>query len=320
MKLQSSIGALASLALIASVLTGPGCDDEPAAAAMTTFSLAFEATDGTTTVGCTDTITGLGPNGDHNVGISDLRFYVSNIRFLDAQGDDVALTLDDNEFQLNDAQSGSVAMVDLTGNTAGNCADNAIANSEGTARVNAAITGKTFVDQVTSVSFEIGVPQALMKQTIAANTAESAPSPLNEMYWNWASGYRHFVLNLTVDAGADGTGEGYVHIGSRDCGPKDGKALEGKESCGLLNTPKVALSGFSLTDNVVQVDIRALLKGLDFVSPIRDPDTMEVIGQGPGAGCHSTATEDDCAFIMENVGVAADGSADSTNNAAFGAR
>jgi hypothetical protein len=40
------------------------------------------------------------------------------------------------------------------------------------------------------VTFEVGVPQHLMKTTIATSSAEGAPSPLGEMYWSWNSGIR----------------------------------------------------------------------------------------------------------------------------------
>ncbi|WDT76931.1 MAG: hypothetical protein MPW16_06875 [Candidatus Manganitrophus sp.] len=56
------------------------------------------------------------------------------------------------------------------------------------------------------MTFDLGVSQPLMKATIANNTAEGAPSPLNEMYWSWASGYRHFVMNFAVEDDGNGNG------------------------------------------------------------------------------------------------------------------
>ena len=58
------------------------------------------------------------------------------------------------------------------------------------------MTGTTVIEDVAAVSFDIGVPQKLMQALIGAHTEESVPSPLNEMYWNWASGYCHFVFNF----------------------------------------------------------------------------------------------------------------------------
>ncbi len=115
--------------------------------------------------------------------------YVSNVRFYNAEGEEVAVTLDENEFQYSGA-TGQASLIDLTKNSEGTCANSAIAFAEGTARVNDVITGTTLVDSVSRVSFDVGVPQALMKDMIATTTPEAAPSPLNEMYWSWATGYR----------------------------------------------------------------------------------------------------------------------------------
>ncbi|APR74729.1 Hypothetical protein A7982_00075 [Minicystis rosea] len=253
-------------------------------------------------VGCTDTLTGLGPEGKHSIGLSDLRFYVSNIRFTDADGQSVALTLDRNDFQYTSG-AGSVALVDLTGNAEGTCGDSGVAFAEGTARTNTVITGKTVVEHVASVAFDIGVPQAVMKETIANNTLEGAPSPLNEMYWSWATGYRHFVMNFTVDDGNGHAGDGYVHIGSRDCGPADGLALEDRASCDFVNTPAVLLSTFDLATDTVRVELPPLLGGLDFISPIYDTTTFEVIGEGTGVECHSSPMQPDCPSIFSRFGL-----------------
>ena len=101
-----------------------------------------------------------------------------------------------------------------------------------------------------------------MRETIAAYTPEGAPSPLNEMYWNWASGYRHLVLNFAVGAAGSEAGEGYVHVGSRNCGPEDGLALEDREACEFVNTPAVFLPLFDPTFDSVGLDVtRKLRKG-----------------------------------------------------------
>ena len=74
------------------------------------------------------------------------------------------------------------------------------------------------------------------KSVIANNTPEGAPSPLGEMYWSWATGYRHFVFNFTVTAGSGDTGDGYLHVGSLDCGAEGTLALEDRDACGFVNT------------------------------------------------------------------------------------
>jgi uncharacterized repeat protein (TIGR04052 family) len=282
------------------------------------FSLRFAALVDGTEVGCTDDLQGFGPAQGDRVGLNDVRFYVSNIRFKDSEGHDVALTLDTNEFQYASPE-GSVALIDLTGNTEGSCGSTSVAYAEGTARTHEAITGTTVIDHVASISFDVGVPQALMKATIATNTPEGAPSPLNEMYWNWNSGYRHFVFNFSVRDATNATGAGYVHVGSRDCAPEgDAKALSDRDSCTFVNTPAVSLSSFDLTMNSVGIDLRKVVEGLDFRAPIYDPNTFEVIGEGPGVECHSSPMQPDCPPLFGRFGIdMTTGAASAATNTVF---
>jgi uncharacterized repeat protein (TIGR04052 family) len=266
---------------------------------MEPFSLRFAAVADGQEVGCGSEITGLGPDGQHVVRPADIRFYVSNLRFFDAAGEPIDLELDQDDFQYR-GEAGEVALVDLTSDVDGACASTAYA--EGTARTHTAITGMTHVERVARVSFEIGVPQRLMQETIATSTAEAAPSPLAELYWSWATGYRHFVFNFDVDAGGE-LGNGYLHIGSTDCGVDGSLALEDRDECTFINNPAVELDGFSLTANTVQIDIPALLAELDFISPIYNPETFEPIGEGPGVECHSSPMQPDCETIFANFGL-----------------
>lgn len=300
---------------VASVACGSDADEAPSKPA-SPFELTFVATANGDAVGCSDTIEGLGASEEHTAGLSDLRFYVSDLRFANAAGKSLEFSLDENEFQYV-SNEGSVVLIDLASNDEGTCADSAIANAEGTARTNRVVSGETTVEDVRSVLFAVGVPQQLMKQTIATNTAEGAPSPLNEMYWNWATGYRHFVFNFTVDSG-DEAGDGYLHVGSRDCGPEDGMALEDRDECGFVNVPQVVLDDFDLAADRVQINLPALLKELDFVAPIYDTTTWEVIGEGPGVECHSSPTQPDCESVFSSLGLDADsGEADASENSVF---
>ena len=268
-------------------------------------SLRFKAVDGALDVGCESVISGLGPDGKSTVGVSDLRFYISNLRFFDQSGSELSTRLASNSFQLNDS-SGSVALIDLTSNTSGTCTNSAIAFSEGTERVNDTVSAFVEEGSIASVSFDVGVPQALMKQVVSSYTAEDAPSPLGEMYWSWASGYRHFVFNFTVNARNRTSGEGYLHLGSRDCGGNGAIALTDRESCGFLNTPAVSFAGFDPNLNTVTVDIRKALNGLSFVTEIYDTNPpYEALGSGPGVACHSAPPEGqpDCGPVFANFGL-----------------
>lgn len=317
MKINVLSGAWAWGALMVVGLTGCG-DNDPEPAKPSAFALSFAAVDGERHVGCKDEVAGLGTDGRDAIGVSDLRFFVSNFRLWDAERGEVPLTLDENDFQYA-SDAGQVSLVDLTSNTDGSCAGTAIAFAEGTKRTNDSITGSAVVEKVAGISFDVGVPQAVMRDVIASSTPEGAPSPLAELQWTWASGYRHFVLNFSV-ADTDGdTGDGYAHIGSRDCGPAEGLALEDRPRCGFVNNPRVELSGFDLRTNVVTIDVRKALEGLSFVAPIYDQETFEVLGEGPGVECHSSPMQPDCPTLFEHFGLDIEtGDADAASNVVFG--
>lgn len=300
-------------AVVAGVLGLVGCGSDGGSSSPSTqdFALRFVAVDGTAPVGCGDTIDGLGPDGQSSVAISDLRFYVSNLQFYDARGRNVAVRLDRNPFQYH-SEAGDVALIDLTGTDAGACAGDGLTYPEGTARTNDVVTGRAAVGDVARVTFDVGIPQKVMKQVIADNTAEGAPSPLAEMHWSWAFAYRFFVMNFTVTTG-DTPGEGYLHVGSTDCGGDGAKALTDRDACGKLNTAAVSLDGFDLEADTVAVDIRALLADLDFTVT-----TEEVTA--PGVECHSFG-EADCTAIFDNLGLDfASGTANAAANAVFWAK
>jgi len=291
----------------------------------TPFSLTFAATNAGQPVDCTTRLANVGPDGAHTAGLADLRFYVSGVRLFTADGAELGVVLDDNAFQY-EGEAGAVGLVDLTSNVDGTCAATAISFAEGTARTNDIISGLTEEGDIARVAFDVGVPQALMKEVIADNTPEGAPSPLNEMYWSWASGYRHFVFNFAVEApadptdpDADTTGDGYVHLGSRDCGAEGQNALEDRDECGFVNTPTVDLANFDPATDVVNVDLATILAGVDFVAPIYDPETFEVIGEGPGVECHSApALQPDCGQIFGSFGIdASTGSSVAATNGVF---
>lgn len=268
-------------------------------------ALKFKVVDNGQDVGCDSVMTGFGADGRTTVGISDLRFYISNLKFFDASGKELSTELVANDFQFVDS-SGSVALVDLTSNVSGSCTNTAIAFGEGTQRTNNQVVANVSDGKIASVSFDVGLPQKLMKDVVSSYSAEDVPSPLGEMYWSWASGYRHFVFNFTVKDKNGKNGEGYLHLGSRDCGGDGAVALTDRESCGFVNTPAVSLQSFDPSINTVTVDIAQALKGLSFVTEIYEStEPYNLIGTGPGVACHSAPPEAqvDCAPIFSNFGL-----------------
>jgi uncharacterized repeat protein (TIGR04052 family) len=292
-------------------MAGCGDDDDPMTPEqMSAFSLEFAAVFNGQEVGCGDQVTVLGRSGSIQMELSDLRFYVSNLRFVDESGKEVDLVLDENPFQYKSA-AGDVTLIDLTDTSEGACAGTGLSFPEGTARTNRAITGMSYPDRVRGVRFDVGVPQAVQKAVIANHTAEDAPSPLREMHWSWGYAYRNFVMNFTLSDGAV-DGEGYVHIGSTGCGGDGSRALTDQQSCGRPNTAAVSLGAFSIAADTVAVDIGALLANVDFVVQVDESTTA------PGVACHSSPNQTDCPVIFANLGIAiVDGGANAAANSVF---
>lgn len=301
----------ATLASLATVFMLSACDSSTDnEQSMTAFSLDFTAMSGVEEVTCDSTHSNLGTDGHYSVGVSDLRFYVSNVALYDQYGEAIEMTLDDGDFQLNHEQ-GFVGLVDLTSNESGTCAEGEVANSGGTARVNNVLTGMMLDTGVSKVTFDVGVPQAVMKDVISTSSAEAAPSPLNEMYWSWASGYRHFVMNFAINSHSGVEGAGYIHVGSKGCGGEGLLALEDKESCDFVNTAKVELDNFDPAINNVVIDVDALLADLVFSS---------TGGESVGVSCHSAGpdAQADCGPIFNNLGLSTeDGTATVSANKVF---
>lgn len=313
-----------SAAVLASVLGLSSCGDDSSSSSNRSsdnsdngttnqpVSLGFKAQSGDLEANCENILGGFGLEQTDSIGIRDLRFYISNIQFFDAEGTALEVEFDSNDFQYNSEQ-GFVALVDLTSNTSGSCV---AAEGEGTERINSAITGSLADSEaiVTSVSFDIGLPQPVMKDVIATNTEADAPSPLNEMFWSWAAGYRHFVFNFEVMNTAGTYGDGFLHIGSRGCGSEGQLALESKEQCDFINTPSVTLDGFNPANNTVVVDIAQVLNNLSFVQAVEESE--ETL---PGVSCHSSPMQPDCLAIFTNFGVNLEtGAADAASNSVFG--
>lgn len=324
--------AYASLSLL-SACGGSSSTDIPLSEA-SEFTLNFKALNGAADVNCDTAALGVGPDGAYTVGVADMRFYVSDLMFFDANGSEISVTLDDNDFQLNH-EAGTVSLIDFTSIDSGYC-DLA---TTGTARTNTQITGMVDdADAITSVSFKVGVPQAVMQAVIAAtDDVSDTPSPLGEMYWSWASGYRHFLINFvtTNDTFTTVAVNSGIHLGSRDCGTT-AKALSDQDECAFINTPEVVLDTFDPSVNTVTIDIANIFANMqdsDIITDVwaeygdddsvcideRREENSCVTGQTIGIQCHSAPTQPACVSLFPNFGLdMATGEADNVTNSVFG--
>ena len=166
-----------------------------------------------------------------------LRFYLSNLRMIDAQGAAVPVLLDATA---NQNASEGIALVSWDGS----CAPGAIAQDD------PLVSGTVAGGQYKAIEFELGVPFDLNHANPLA-----APPPLNvaSMFWTWQTGYKF----LRLDVGTDWS----FHLGSTGCVSES--AVRPPEVCRQPNRSTIRLPAAAAFDGVVVVDLDGLLAGLD---------------------------------------------------------
>ncbi len=267
------VSLLRWLALGAAIITITGCDGNNGEAKHRVV-LKFAASVGNESARCGQMYSGLGTTGE-NAEVLDLRFYVSNIRLVNAGGEEVPLTLEqDGKWQVQ-----NVALLDFEDGT-GKCSD------AGNADVNGEITGTVPDGSYNGILFDLGVPFDMNHDDLAA-----APTPLNvsAMYWAWSIGYKFVRVDLETEAGLQWS----VHVGSTMCeseGPADPPASE----CGRPNRPQIAFSSFDSDHDTIVFDLLTLYLASDLSQDT--PDTA--------AGCQSFPDDvNECTPVFPNFGL-----------------
>lgn len=171
---------------------------------------------------------------EQGVALSDLRFYIHNIRLLDSSGEILPVQLVEDGLW----QSESVALVDLEDGQ-GTCAN-------GSPLVNATIRGKFAGGTTRGIRFDIGVPENLNH----ADPLQAVP-PLDRtpMHWHWRSGYKFVRAGIAADEGGF-----WMHLGSSRCQGTIGDI----QGCMSPNRPVVELDGFDPLKHRIVLDLGAL--------------------------------------------------------------
>jgi uncharacterized repeat protein (TIGR04052 family) len=198
---------------------------------------------------------------------ADFRFYVSEIRLIDAQGKEAPFAIDDKPpFQ----QSG-VGLITFTDGQ-GYCAVGGVVKNE-------ALVGSAEIDKVTGLVFSTSVPDALNHGNPAM-----APTPLQAAgaHWSWLQGYKFFMAEA-VQVGLDGgvPGNGLLHVGSTQCSMQNGNI-----ACAHGNHNTIRLGDFDPDAHTVVADFGAVFSQTD----------VSVDSQ-----CHSTGER--CGPLFEAVGI-----------------
>ncbi len=174
----------------------------------TIVDIPFAAEVGDVAFDCAQEYDGIGTT-NATVSITDFRFYVHDVRLMRADGEAVALELEQDGLW----QYENLALLDFE-NDSGAC-------SNGTSQTRTVVRGAVPVGAYVGLSFRLGVPAELNHLNAA-----KAPSPLNlsALFWAWTSGYKY----LRVDSIATGAaGPFNLHLGAGECTGDPGMGVDG---------------------------------------------------------------------------------------------
>lgn len=202
------------------------------------------------------------------VKLTDLRFYVHNLRLVTADGEERPL-----ELAVDSWQQANLALIDLE-NGSGNCLN-------GTADLNTALRGAVQGTDFRGLAFTLGVP-------FSSNHGDplTAEAPLGDadMHWHWRGGYKFFRAGIRSDD--DGF---WIHLGSTGC---EG-TIQNITGCTAPNRVEVRLEEFQQGD-AVAVDLAALVSA----ATLADQQPSDC-SSGPA---ESSCTESFAAFGLSHSG------------------
>lgn len=211
----------------------------------------------------------------NTISFTDLRFYVSNIRLVNAAGTEVPVTLTQDELW----QHADTALLDFE-NGSGGCRET------GNDALNAQVVGTVPADTYTAIAFDMGVPFDLNHADV---TTAASPLNVSAMWWNWQSGYKFMRVDLMIE---DAELPAYnMHVGSTGCEAPDMNSAP-DAPCSKPNMLTVRLDNFDPTQDTIVADIGALLAEVDIAQNAPEPP-----------GCMSMAMDTDCPALFTGLGL-----------------
>jgi uncharacterized repeat protein (TIGR04052 family) len=234
-------------------------------------TIQFAAHNGDTPVACDTTYDDLGSE-PAEVEVMDFRFYLSNIRLITSEGEEVALALTQDELW----QYEDVVLLDFEDGT-GRCAD------AGNDALNDKIIGTIHEGDYIGIAFTVGLPFELNHLDTT-----TAPSPLNipAMWWNWQFGYKFIRVDLMA-----GQTPWFIHLGSTACEAEDGNTPPA-EPCANANLMEVRFEDFNVDENTIVADLAGLVAGINLNESMPEPP-----------GCMSGPDDPDCEVLFPNLGL-----------------
>lgn len=264
------------------------------ALAQQTVSIRFQAQVGDQPFVCGQSYDGIGTTKSKITG-RDFRFYVSNVRLIDAAGKETPVALSqDDKWQLDD-----LALLDFENGLA-SCAN-------GTADVNGEVKGTVPAGQYRGLRFILGVP---FNRNHTDPLTETSPLNLTALFWVWNAGHKFARLDFS----STGLPRGFmVHLGSTGCTPS-GTSVTVPTSCKAPNRVEVDFPSFDPAHDTVVADLAALLQDTN-VDESQNRAAQDMTGmeakapRGMQAGtmktgsCMSGPTSADCVGIFKNFGL-----------------
>ncbi len=277
---------LGVLALVASAWALSGSGTVNAESVTEPVALSFALVAGSQAVDCQSSVPALGASGKAAT-LKDARFYIHDLKLVRANGDQVRVQLDQNDWQYRD-----LALVDLEDGS-GSCT--------GTRDVHAVVSGRAEPGPFTGVLFTVGVPvmsHSSHGAPVALNhtSTEQMPAPLDSqaMAWNWQAGRKFMKVEFAPDGGIERSTDRIkiwpVHLGSTSCtgNPASGDVV----ACKHNNRFEVRLQGLDLRTDAVALDVAELFRNSDLS---RD--------RGGAAGCMSSPQDPECPAVFAKLGL-----------------
>ena len=283
-KISSLSLSIGMSVIAAAALTACGGGSDDGAASTREVALEFVAVAGHTPVQCGTLVSGLG-TGSAPAQVKDLRFYISNVALLQANGTETPLTLSANDNWNLTAGANQITLIDLE-NATGAC-------SNGTPATNAVIRGTVPAGNYVGVKLTMGVPFALNHTLYSDVTTAKPPLDIGAMAWSWQSGRKFTKIELTDPEGATGswTAKTFaVHLGSTGCvgNPATGETVQ----CKAPNRMEARLTSFNPDQQKIALDVQALVVGNDVTKNL-----------GGAAGCMSGGTDPECAGVFRAMAI-----------------
>jgi uncharacterized repeat protein (TIGR04052 family) len=265
--------AIAKPAPVALVHVAPS---HAAADSLVPVTIRVQAVVGNEPFACGRSYTGIGTTAA-TITAREFRFYVHNVRLVNARGDTVNAALQPNA----PWQDTDVALVDVE-NGSGTC-------SGGTPEMHSEFTVLAPAGAYRGVAFTLGVPFARNHGDLAA---QPAPLSLSRLFWSWNGGYKFLRVDMRASQGDSAATGWVIHLGSTGCSGAAGAKAPTK--CTQPNRADVALSNFDPSRDVVVADLAALLSRSDVRR--NQPQTA--------LGCMSAPNDTDCGGLFASLGLA----------------